>query len=291
MYSKNELRGMIIQTVYLTANPSNYRSVLESITDSCFTKRYVILLSSGEYNIWNMMTETEQNDPTFKGFWTPKFTKIVGVEKDVVIKCHATTQKSRLSPINLDVTASIENCKVIASKCRYAIHDDWQERKWYNDPNLADYWSEAFNKGFERICKNVTTEITDSYVGASWGCGVVNGAKWIVENCTIGNGGEFGYICHNDNQIINPGHVTLKNCRVDGRIRFSSLNLGGKTDCFVHIVGTKANGVNLTEESVSDFGSGIRWHVDGYANTFNNSDVTITNTDEIDYSPNVDLIN
>ena len=290
VYSKNEIDGFINDTVYLDVTPSNYRSVLESIADSCFNKRYVLLLSSGEYDIWSMMTDEEKSDSTFKGFLTPKFTKMVGIEKGVVIKCNATTQKSKLSPVNLDVTASIENCKVIASKCRYAIHDDWQERKWYNNSEIVDYWSDAFNKGFERVCRNVETEITDSYVGASWGCGVVNGAKWINENCKIGNGGAFGYICHNDNQIVNPSHVTLKNCRVDGRIRFSSLNKLVKTDCYAHIIGVKANGVNLTEESATDFGAGIIWHIDGYANTFGNSDVTITNTDGLDYSSNIDLI-
>jgi len=292
VYSKKEIDNMFLETEtkYVYANPSNYRSVLEAITDSSFNKRYVVLLQGGEYDIWSMMTESEKADSMFKGFLTPKFTTIRGQRRDVIIKCNADTQKRQLSPVNLDVTASIENCKVIASKCRYAIHDDWQERKWFNDTSIADYWTEAFEKGFERVCKYVETQITDSYVGASWGCGTVNGVKWVYENCKIGNGGSFGYICHNDNSTMNPAHVTLENCRIDGRIRFSSLNLGSKTDCYAHIIGTKATGANLTEESAADFGKGIRWHIDGYANTFSNSDVSISNSDGIDYSSNIDLI-
>ena len=66
--------------------------------------------------------------------------------------------------------------------------------------------------------------------------------------------------------------------------------MGAKTDCYAHIIGTKATGANLTEESATDFGKGIRWHIDGYANTFNNANVTINNTDGLDYGSNIDLI-
>ena len=85
--------------------------------------------------------------------------------------------------------------------------------------------------------------------------------------------------------------MTFINCRTNGgKIRFSSLNKGLKANCFAHIYGSKAIGVDLTEEDSVNFGSGIRWKVDGFGNTFNNSDVLISNTDGVDYSSNIDLI-
>lgn len=291
VYSKDEINNIcLFNKVYLNANPTNYRQILESIQDSSFNKQYVILLSSGEYDLWNMFTTSEKNNTTFKGLYTPKFTSLIGIEKNVIFKLNAPEMRSKLAPINLDVTACIKNCTVIANNCRYAIHDDWQERKWFNDSSINDYWSEAYNKGYERVCENVETQVTNSAVGASWGGGVVNSTNWKYKNCKIGSGGTYSYICHNDNSIVNPANITLDNCRLGSSIRLSSLNKGAKTNCYAHFIGTKSNGVALTEEDVSLYNSGIRWFVDGYANTFNNDNVTISNTDGLDYSSNVDLI-
>ena len=294
VYNRQEIDDRVPNVIYLWANPSNFRSVLESITDSSSRKHYVILLESGTYDVWNMFTSTEKADADFRGLWVPKFTKLYGAEKNVVFTCNATSQKSKLSTINLDVTASIENCKVTATYCRYAIHDDWTDIKWYGDTSIPDYWTGAFRKGFVRVCRNVETEITNSYVGASWGCGTVNSAVWVYENCKFGlaNGeNSFGYICHNDNSSTKGADITFINCRnTGGYIRLSSLNLNQKAPCHAHFYGNSASAVYLTEENASVYDPGIRWHVDGYGNTFGNSDVIIENTDSVDYSSNVDLI-
>ena len=279
-----------INHIILNVNPTNYRSTLESIKDSSFYKRYVLLLEPGVYDIYSMMSEPEKNSNTFCGVYTPKFTECYACG-DVKIILESPSIKSKLSPVNLDVTASINNCTVVAKNCRYAIHDDWTERKWFNNIEIEDYWSEAFYKGFIRKCKNVTTEINGSYVGASWGCGTVNATNWIFENCNIGNSSEYSFICHNDNSSMLGANLTFINCRTNGgKIRFSSLNKGLKANCFAHMYGNKAIGVDLTEEDSVNFGSGIRWKVDGFGNTFNNSNVSISNTDGIDYKSNIDLI-
>lgn len=288
-YTKYEVDRIVYGNV-LKANPSNYRKILESIIDSSYENQYLVLLENGVYDVLSMLTDVEKSDDNFYGLYIPKFTKIRGIANNVIIKLESPSLKGKLSAVNLDVTASIENCKVIASKCRYAIHDDWTERKWFNDETIPDYWTSAFEKGFEKICKNVSTEITESYVGASWGSGTVNSTKWIYKNCIIGKGNDYAYICHNDNSSVMGADVTLENCRVDGKIRFSSLNKGVKSDCFAHIVGTKSDGIDLTEENVDLYGNGIRWHIDGYANNINASSVTIVNTDDIDYSSNINLL-
>ena len=279
-----------INYIILNVNPTNYRSTLESIKDGSFYKRYIVLLESGVYDIYSMMSEPEKNSNTFCGVYTPKFTECYACG-DAKIILESPSMKSKLSPVNLDVTASINNCTVVAKNCRYAIHDDWTERKWFNNIEIEDYWSEAFYKGFIRKCKNVTTEINGSYVGASWGCGTVNATNWIFENCNIGNSSEYSFICHNDNSSMLGANLTFINCRTNGgKIRFSSLNKGLKASCFAHMYGNKAIGVDLTEEDSVNFGSGIRWKVDGFGNTFNNSNVSISNTDGIDYKSNIDLI-
>lgn len=288
--SKNEELNNI-NYIILNVNPTNYRSTLESIKDnSSFYKRYILLLEQGVYDIYSMMTDYEKDSDTFCGLYTPKFTECYACG-DVKIILESPSMKRKLSPVNLDVTASINNCTVVAKNCRYAIHDDWTERKWFDNTEIEDYWSEAFYKGFIRKCKNVTTEINGSYVGASWGCGTVNATNWIFENCNIGNSSEYSFICHNDNSSMLGANLTFINCRTNGgKIRFSSLNKGLKANCFAHMYGNKAIGVDLTEEDSVNFGSGIRWKVDGFGNTFNNSNVSISNTDGIDYKSNIDLI-
>ena len=293
VYNKGQIDQLLADTpeiIYLTATPSNYRTVMESITDSSYNKRYVVYLTQGTYDIWNMFTEEEKADSNFKGLWTPPFTSLVGVQKNVVLNCDATSSRAKLATVNLDVTASISYCKVTATNCRYAIHDDWNTRKWFDNSSLPDYWSNAFQRGFVRVCDSVETEITNSAVGASWGCGTVNATVWINRNCKIGSGGTFSYTCHNDGASIRGARVTLENCRCESAIRFSSLNQNYKAECYAHLIGTSATGVRLTEENATTFGAGIRWHIDGFGNTFDNSDVTITNTDGEDYSSNVDLI-
>lgn len=288
--SKNEELNNI-NYIILNVNPTNYRSTLESIKDnSSFYKRYILLLEQGVYDIYSMMTDYEKDSDTFCGLYTPKFTECYACG-DAKIILESPSMKRKLSPVNLDVTASINNCTVVAKNCRYAIHDDWTERKWFDNTEIEDYWSEAFYKGFIRKCKNVTTEINGSYVGASWGCGTVNATNWIFENCNIGNSSEYSFICHNDNSSMLGANLTFINCRTNGgKIRFSSLNKDLKANCFAHMYGNKAIGVDLTEEDSVNFGSGIRWKVDGFGNTFNNSNVSISNTDGIDYESNIDLI-
>jgi hypothetical protein len=45
----------------------------------------------------------------------------------------------------------------------------------------------------------------------------------------------------------------------------------------------------LNEENASAFGKGILWKVNGYANDID--EIRIYNTDGVDYSGNIDLIN
>ena len=58
-------------------------------------------------------------------------------------------------------------------------------------------------------------------------------------------------------------YATFKGCRINGKIK-------------------------LTEEN-TDYGRGNLFKVNGYANNFNNADVTLSFTDGVDYSDYVDL--
>lgn len=304
VYSKEDVDSLVggnINIVTIGTDYANLRLALEDIAtkDLSYANRYLVKIPKGTYDIRSLFTSAEL--ATTKGLFVPPFTKIQGIgnPSEVVLNWINPTVNSKQAVLNLDCTAELENLTLHGEKLRYALHDDWTLRKWDGVTPYSEYWYDAFvNKGWARTVRNCIFDVVDSPVRPAWGAGVVNGVRWLFENCTFITNKAYAGSCHNDTNFSMPCHIVFRNCIFTATdtyfLRLTSItnNANGiiNQTTFEGCMNTNSLKFILTEEDASNFGRGCLWAVNGFGNAFGNAKGQISVTDGQDYSSRLKLI-
>lgn len=264
---------------------ANLKLCLESITDASATKKYIVNLYPGVYDIASLYS-----DYSGYGLFVPNYVSLKGIgdKHNVVIKAELETQSTSFSPLNVRNYIECENLTMESVNCRYTVHDDWQSA---ND-------TPAYHKMKNCILKGERTAY-----GSVYGSGLKGNSVWEFENVEIhaetsapdgGAGNAFSN--HNNTNVNTASFITFKNCRLkNGASQYKTVRLNSMTNgsengtVTVTFEGCYVDGIHLGENSASQYGAGICYWVNGYGNE-NPLGVAIVNTDGEDYSGNVDLI-
>lgn len=268
-----------------TGDFADLKTCLESITDSSKKKQYIVKLHAGEYDIGALY-----NDYTVSGLTIPNYVTLKGVgdKHNVILKAILDTQSTAFSLLNMKDVCGLENMTLTSKNCRYTVHDDFQTTR---DTDCI------------RNIKNVIFIGENCAYGSVYGSGLKGSAVWNFENCEFdatkasANGGAGNsFSNHNNTNVTTPSFITFRNCRLlNDSPTYNTLRLLSMTDgsdngtVTVTLEGCKVNGIYLGENNASSYGAGINYWVNGFGNV-NTLGVTISNTDGVDYSGNVDLI-
>lgn len=268
-----------------TGDYANLRDCLESITDSSKLKQYMINIHAGEYDIGQLY-----DDYTVSGLTIPNYTTLKGVgdKHNVILKAELQAQSTAFALVNMKDVCGIENLTLYAKNCRYTAHDDYQTTR---DTDCI------------RHIKNVIFIGEYCAYGSVYGGGLKGSAVWEFANCefdatkaaangTPGN----AFSNHNNTDVKTPSFITFRNCRLlNGSTTYKTVRLNsmttGSTNGTVTVTfeGCKIDGIYLGENDASQYGAGIVYWVNGFGND-DQLGITISNTDGVDYSGNVDLI-
>ena len=294
--SKEQIVG-VVKTTVLTVKPSGegdfttIKSAFDSIINPSESNRFVVEFygDGSEYDL----TQEVPFESGVIGLKVPSFTKLKGVggkEKNILV-ARLSTLDGTYSPINLNASSELEGLTIIGFNTRYTIHDDFYNQ---NDLNC------------ERHIRNCHFISEKTYYRRTYGAGIRSGCRWHFEDCifdgaTSNNDGS--YSCHNNTDFTMPTLQYFENCRfnavysntdndgnnITSAVRFGSIttNANGIMN-HVKFVGCKIQNLLLNEEKPKQTGTGILFDVTGYGN--DNFTSHILNTDEVDYSSNIDVI-
>lgn len=264
---------------------ANLRSCLESITDSNEFNQYVVNIHAGEYDIASLYDAYNVS-----GLFVPNYVKLKGIgdKHNVILKAELDTQTTTYSLLNFRNVCEIENLTLMSKNCRYTIHDDFQSG------------NDSYNY---RVVKDCILIGESCGMGSVYGSGLKGNANWQFINCYFdatksapnGTGGN-AISNHNNINVSTPSFIKIENCRLINNsdwyktLRLLSMTTGSENGTVtVTLIGNKIDGIQLEENNASLYGAGINYWVNGYYN-INTLGVTIKNTDEHDYSGNIDLI-
>lgn len=253
---------------------------------------YEVRLHYDEYDVADDLTAEElTTSSSYVGLMVTKNVRLVGANNyrkcEISLGLDASLAESirrRLSTINVEDNAELENLTIKASKCRYAVHDD--------------FWAEI---DITKTIKNCHFHADDTYYHRAYGAGFRSGFNWTFENCifSMSDTNNFApFSAHNNLGFSKPSNLTFINCRFSGGqygAQFGTLSTDTDVVNTLTFIGCKVAddtipAVRLYEESPSNYGRGCLMSVTGFGNTFGNEDVVIQVTDGVDYSDRVDLI-
>ena len=264
---------------------TSLRQALESITDSSETHKYIVEFygDGSHYDIAAEYSLVERQ--SLNGLTIPDYTTLVGIggREKCIINCTFTSDESNrvFSALNMKTTSGIKGFTVVGRYTRNTLHHDFGD--------ITNGTSVIEN------CTFIGSNLNLHYVCAS---GLFSGCKYIYKNCIfINETNVYTYSCHNGENFINTGFVEFENCRFKPTgdsgfsVRLGSItNQAHNINCVCVLKGCKIPiQLLLNEESAEFYGRGILWKVIGYANDITSTH--IENTDGLDYSDNIDLIN
>lgn len=275
-----------------SANFTSLRDALDTIRDYGFpseTNRYEVQIQEGTYDIASYYTSDEKAASNYIGLVVPDWVTLKGVgsRKKTILQYVLDEPSSLISVLNLQNTCALENLTLYGVKTRYCVHDDKG-----NDTGAA----------YTRYCKNVHFKGDTMTYGAVYGAGIMSNAVWTFEDCIFESLTEQNYqncFAVHGSPVAQTGSSTVRflNCRfighgsgVNNALILSTLaNTMGYYQNYCELRGCHANGrLILREESAALYGSGCSWWATGYAASF--TDTVINITDGQDYSDHIDLI-
>lgn len=253
---------------------------------------YEVRMCYDDYDVANDLTETELGTgSSYVGLKVTKNVRLVGANnyRGCVIRLSLSAElaesvRKRISTINIEDNAELENLTIKAENCRYAVHDD--------------FWTETGRKKTIKDCRFFGD---NTYYHRAYGAGFRSGDDFLFQNCIFEQTDTTlaPVSAHNNTGFLKPATLTFENCRFIGGAygaQFGSLNTNanGIINTIV-FKGCKAPdgataAVRLYEENASTYGAGCLMSVTGFGNTFDNDDVLIQVSDGNDYSDRVDLI-
>ena len=253
---------------------------------------YEVRMYYSDYDVANDLTETELGTSSnYVGLKVTKNVRLVGMNNYRGCVIHlslsadlAESVRKRISTINIEDNAELENLTISAVNCRYAVHDD--------------FWTVANRK---KTIKNCRFYGDGTYYHRAYGAGFRSGDEFLFQNCIFEQTDTTlaPVSAHNNTGFLKPATLTFENCRFIGGAygaQFGSLNTNANgiintivfKGCKVPDGATAA--VRLYEENASSYGAGCLMSVTGFGNSFGNDDVLIQTTDQQDYSDRVDLL-
>ena len=285
---KNQIQDFEeVHTTVLEVGSEKQFATLKEAFASCINpselNKYIVKFYGSEngveYNLANEITESELSDSNFIGITIPPFTKLIGVggKEKCILALRLVQGNTKVSPLNLYGSSSIDGITVIGKNTRYVIHDD------YSSPDSI--------RTVEN-CKFISEGTT--YLGI-WGGGCRQGNEEYFKNCEFNanNESEATFIMHNNKGMTHPARLYIENCRFNGGdgVKIRTLrNNTYSTINEIYFYGCKISKLSLIEDNAELYGSGCLWKVSGYNNDLKSSDVIIKVTDGEDYSSYVDLI-
>ena len=274
-----------------TGNYTNVQKAINSIENNSKENQYIIHVYDGEYNLGEDFTESDLENTSFSGIFVPDFTTIKGEgnRDNIILFVELEESNNMISALNLSNTSSLENLTIKGIKTRYCIHDDFAKN----------------NISYERRVKNCKFVAIHTYYNACYGSGCREGADWIFENCIFDasqcndSNGKIAFLNHNNTKWEYTSSIKFINCKFIGRyvknyngvitLRTLNNNANGM-ETNISLYGCDVGGgMVLKEESQESYGSGILFRVNGFCNK--NLEYSIVNTDEKDYSTNIEIIN
>ena len=238
-----------------TGDFTNLSSAIASITDSSETKKYVVEIHEGTYDVFSTLTPTELSAT---GIILPDYVDLKGIgdKSKIILKGElldtATLDEStRLSPLNIQKNNNLYNLTITAKNCRYAVHADN---------------SNTF-KNYEQHIENCTFEHFGNAVGLwanwiAWAEGTASGAKEYFKNCTFKGSG--GFSTHGAVNYTEPTLHEFDNCQFISES--SSLLLISSASTKINKVVLKGCAFTKYIQLTIASGTEIEYEVTGYAN-------------------------
>lgn len=268
---------------------TSLRKALNYITDANENNRYLVLFygNGTAYDVKQDFTESELEaaDTSTIGIRVPPFTTLYGVggKDKCILSASFDTAVREFSTLNLYSSSSLVGFTIICNKARYALHDDWYDSTVETDINV------------KRIIADCDIIATNPRYYMAYGAGIRSGRQWKYKNVLFKNNtnGLRAYSIHNNVNFANPASIEFENCRFEGYLLDSLIALQTITDSIVNTAmfkGCKMSNGGKVSCFESSGNTGCAWKVTGYANAFDNTDVTITTSDGVDYSDRKDLI-
>lgn len=264
----------------------NLRACLESITNSSESNQYIVNIYAGEYDIASLYESY-----TGSGLFVPNYVKLKGIgdKHNVILKAELQTQSTSFSLLNFRNVCELENLTLYSKNCRYTIHDDFQ--------------SGADTKAY-RLIKNCIFKAENTAYGSVYGSGLKGNSNWEFINCEFdatkaASNGTAGnaFSNHNNVNVSTPSYISFRNCRLINdntdwnALRLLSMTNGSENGTVtVTIEGCRIDGITLAENDAQEYGAGINYWLNGFGNVINPPQIVIRNTDDKDYSGNIDLI-
>jgi len=288
-----------VQTTYFrvgesaSCDYSRVQDAIAAVSGNDKMHHFVIYIEEGNYDLGEDFTPEEISGNTFVGIKVPDFCSLIGVgdRNKTVLSVELSTADVNIAALNLSNTASLENLTVTSVGCRYTIHDD----------------SAAANgkDGYKRFIKNCMFKGTRNYYNSVYGAGLRENADWEFENCVfdateVGSSANDGiaWFTHNNSNFNYPCNIKFTNCRFlsaldNGAVVLRTIS-NNANDIITYVqfygckIGSGTHGLYLREEDAATYGKGCLYRVSGFGNV--NETYTISTTDGIDYSENVDFL-
>ena len=279
-------KGQSIKTYVSVGIDKDYKNLRECFESIMPTRsnNFVVLLDSGTYDIKSLYFENEISESSFKGLFIPDYTELIGLggkENTILVWDNSGEDKNnRVSTLNIRNVAKLKGVTIKSNRIRYAVHDDFAVR---DEENI-------------RICEDCHFISTDGAMDHCYGAGEKGGANWLFKNCIFECPNTMNsFMQHNNIDVSKSSYLEFDNCKFVSYVSLSSLNNGTTAINNVVFKGCRGTSfsqrkIRLNENSASLYGSGIKYKISGYSNDFTNENVSIDNTDEVDYSDYIDLI-
>ena len=279
-------KGQSIKTYVSVGIDKDYKNLRECFESIMPTRsnNFVVLLDSGTYDIKSLYSENEISESSFKGLFIPDYTELIGLggkENTILVWDNSGEAKNnRVSTLNIRNVAKLKGVTIKSNRIRYAVHDDFAVR---DEENI-------------RICEDCHFISTDGAMDHCYGAGEKGSANWLFKNCIFECPNTMNsFMQHNNIDVSKSSYLEFDNCKFVSYVALSSLNNGTTAINNVVFKGCRGTSfsqrkIRLNENSASLYGSGIKYKISGYSNDFTNENVSIDNTDEVDYSDYIDLI-
>ena len=242
--------GEISEKIYHIGKGKNYENLITAIRAlKDDTSNKVFLLDSGEYDLFEEMGgkayfDSLDSSKTWQeiNYIVPANTKIKCVNGRATLKFMPSSKDiseelaSLISPLNFIYDAYLENVSVIATNCRYAIHDE------------SGKYPEAIGKS--HIYKNVILDkiLGDKGINCCFGCGFIGNNNFEFDGCVF-TSDERAFSIHNTGELgkNDTTDIVIKNCAfITSSESQRALNLrnvnGNQAHVTVQIINTTLEG-------------------------------------------------
>lgn len=170
-----------------------YTSLVDAVKSIKENEATIIKIYEGSYDV----SAAKNTNPS--GLMIPNNCYLVGVgeREKIIIYAELPSNDGIFSPINLTKNCGLFNLFITAKRCRYVIHDDFDD----------------FNQNSKRVINNCIFQGYDLALEWTYGAGIKGGATLEFENVVfINNSGRCAFSVHNMTRATEESNIYFKNC-------------------------------------------------------------------------------